>query len=139
MRSLAATFILFMGYATSVAAQDAFTKPDLKTFGSNIQAFLKQHCLSCHGDQTQECDVRLDQIDGDLVRGKSVPLWKDVLHRVETNELPPSDEPQPTAPEREQLTQWIGTELRQQLAAEVGVPGRVVVRRLSRTEYRNTM
>ena len=114
-------------------------RPDLIMFNSSISGFMKKHCVACHGADEPAGDVRLDAIDGDIVRGTSVSLWKDVLHRIETGEMPPEDEPQPTEAERDSLAKWIRGELRKHLTAQLGVPGRVVVRRLSRTEYRNTM
>ncbi|MCG8583322.1 MAG: DUF1587 domain-containing protein, partial [Pirellulales bacterium] len=120
-------------------ADDAAIAPDVDGFRSTIAKFVSAHCADCHGADEQEGDVRLDDIDGDLVRGKSVSLWRDVLHRMETGEMPPKDADQPTSAERTAVTKWIRHELRKHLTARYGVPGRVVVRRLSRNEYRNTM
>ena len=125
--------------AEGASAQSDLTKPDLATFKSSISRLINKHCIACHGADEQKGDVRLDTLDGDLVSGKSVSLWKDVLHRIETGEMPPEGKPQPTDAERDSITRWIRGELRKHITAQLGVPGRVVVRRLSRTEYRNTM
>ena len=87
--------------------------PDLKTYHETIARSLQTYCVECHGEKRQKGDVRLDTIDGDLVNGKSVSLWKDALHRVETHEMPPEDEPQPSDAERERFAQWIRDELAQ--------------------------
>lgn len=129
--------ILTFALATFCAADDL--SPDLKTYHETIARSLQTYCVECHGEKRQKGDVRLDTIDGDLVNGKSVSLWKDVLHRVETHEMPPEDEPQPSDAERERFAQWIRDELRKHLTVQQGVPGRVVIRRLSRNEYRNTI
>ena len=136
-RSAIACLILFRMTLTA-SAQTDFT-PDVKTFETALKATIRTHCVACHGAETQEGDVRLDTIDGDIVNGGSVALWKDVLHRVETGEMPPEDSSQPSDSERNRLSGWIRQEVRKNLAAQVGVPGRVVLRRLSRSEYRNTI
>ena len=114
-------------------------QPDLATFKGMVAPLVSKHCTACHGAKKQKGDVRLDTVDGDLVKGKSISLWKDVLHRIETGEMPPEDEPQPTEAERNAMAQWIRVELRKHLTVQRGAPGRVVLRRLSRQEYRNTM
>lgn len=124
---------------TGFADQKKALDPDLATFKSMIAPLVSKHCTACHGGKKQKGDVRLDTVDGDLVKGKSISLWKDVLHRIETGEMPPEDEPQPTENERNAMAQWIRVELRKHLTVQRGAPGRVVLRRLSRQEYRNTM
>ena len=113
--------------------------PDLQGYKERIVPLVEKYCVACHGERKQKGDVRLDDMDGDLVNGKSVSLWKDVLHRLETGEMPPEDEPMPTEVEREELAKWIRGEVRKYLTVQQGVPGRVVLRRLSRNEYRNTV
>lgn len=138
MKKLTLLLLLCLGTERAVA-QTELTRPDLATFKSSVSGLIKKYCVECHGNDEQKGDVRLDTIDADIVNGKSVSLWKDVLHRIETGEMPPEGEPQPTDDERDSLATWIRAELRKNITAQLGVPGRVVVRRLSRTEYRNTM
>ena len=64
-------------------------QPDLPTFKGMVAPLVSKHCTACHGAKKQKGDVRLDTVDGDLVKGKSISLWKDVLHRIETGEMPP--------------------------------------------------
>ncbi len=123
----------------ATAAPDPI-KPDLPGFKSRIEPFLSRYCVDCHDDSIQKGDVRLDNIDGDLIAGKSVSLWEDALRRLETGEMPPKKKKtQPTPAERDAVVRWVRHELKKHVTAQLGVPGRVVVRRLSRNEYRNTM
>ena len=89
---------------TGFADQKKALDPDLATFKSMIAPLVSKHCTACHGAKKQKGDVRLDTVDGDLVKGKSISLWKDVLHRIETGEMPLEDEPQPTEAERNAMT-----------------------------------
>ncbi len=113
--------------------------PDLAEYQKHVAPLIKKYCLNCHGIEKQKGDVRFDTIDSDLINGKSVSLWKDILHRLETGEMPPEKKPQPSTAERDATLSWIRGELRKHVTAKVGVPGRVVMRRLSRNEYRNTL
>lgn len=130
-------FALFFSSIVSWAADPL--SPDLKGFKDSIVPLVQKHCTKCHGAKEQKGDVRLDTLDGNMVEGKSVSLWKDVLHRLEIGEMPPKEESAPTQAERDAWAQWIRGELRKHLTVQNGAPGRVVLRRLSRREYRNTM
>ena len=129
-------------YAVAPRSAPAASDPisaDTDGFRASISPFVQTYCVKCHGADNQKGDVRLDTIDGDVVRGKSTSLWKDVLHRIETREMPPNKAQQPENAQRDAVAQWIRDEIRKHITVQQGVPGRVVVRRLSRNEYRNTM
>ncbi|HXX94176.1 MAG TPA: DUF1592 domain-containing protein, partial [Planctomycetota bacterium] len=60
--------------------------------------------------------------------------------QLQAREMPPQDKkPQPTVEEREFLANWIEGALDRADAAAPPDPGRVVLRRLNRIEYRNTI
>ena len=139
LATLCALALIILSRTHLASADEASLSPDAIGYRATIGPFLKEHCLDCHGTDMQEGDVRFDTLDSDIVRGTGASLWKDILHRLETGEMPPEDEPQPKQQERDAVTEWIRQELRKNLTAQYGVPGRVVVRRLSRNEYRNTM
>lgn len=131
--------IALLSVAGPAVADDGSTSPDRDTHASTIRPLTARLCVGCHGPDATEGDVRLDTIDADVVRGKDTALWEDVLRRIETREMPPKDEPQPTEVERTTIVRWIRGELRKHVTVQRGVPGRVVLRRLSRDEYRNTL
>lgn len=84
--------------------------------------------------------MRLDTLSGDLLNDRAAAeMWHEVLNVLNRAEMPPADEPQLTAAELETLT----TQIRRQLQAADEVnratAGRVVMRRLNRVEYQNTM
>ncbi len=134
--------IITFGWAfasTISSADDGVITANLKKYRASVSPFVTKFCVDCHGPAKQKGDVRLDTIDADMVHGKSASLWKDVLHRLETGEMPPKKAVQPKQAERDAVTKWIRQEVRKHITAQQGVPGRVVLRRLSRNEYRNTM
>jgi hypothetical protein len=65
-------------------------------------------------------------------------LWWKVLKNVRANVMPPHKKAQPSAADREALAAWIK---REAFAIDPAHPdpGRVALRRLNRTEYRNTI
>lgn len=105
-----------------------------------IRALLASKCMSCHGPEEQNADVRLDQLSTDLVAdAQGAETWHDALGAIQRGEMPPEDAEQLTAVERRQLVDWISAQLNRLKAARKATGGRVVLRRMNRQEYQNTM
>ena len=45
---------------------------------SHTGAFLKEHCLRCHGPEKAKGDLRLDQLDTDFSKPSSFERWQAV-------------------------------------------------------------
>ena len=69
----------------------------------SIQSFFNTHCVRCHGKDEQNAHIRLDKID----RAISPRLWAKIYEAVSDGDMPPTDEPQPTALEKERLLKSI--------------------------------
>jgi hypothetical protein len=108
-------------------------------FKESIRPLLKTYCYRCHGPQKKKGDIRLDQLDIDLVKGKSTETWHDALNMLNLGKMPPEDEPQLSVEERRQLVGWLTRELRRAARARQATGGQVVMRRLNRAEYQYTM
>ena len=105
-----------------------------------VTPILQQHCYRCHGPQKQESRVRLDTLSGDLLNDRAAAeMWHEVLNVLNVSEMPPADEPQLTEAELETLTTQIRRQLQAADEANRATAGRVVMRRLNRVEYQNTM
>lgn len=105
-----------------------------------IKPILKAHCLKCHAGDEPKGDLRLDTLSSDLVNDRrAAERWHDVRDVLNLGEMPPADEPQMKAADRKLLVDWINTEIKAVIAAEKSTGGRVVLRRLNRVEYQNTM
>src|SRR6185369_1236465 len=61
------------------------------------------------------------------------------VDRVEFNQMPPKGKQRPTADERLLLASWVDRESQKAELARRAKDGRVVVRRLNRIEYQNTI
>ncbi|MEK6237588.1 MAG: DUF1587 domain-containing protein, partial [Planctomycetales bacterium] len=125
---------LWLAAATATAETS-----DLETFEKNVRPLLVKHCARCHGSKKQEGKLRLDRLNPDLIGGPHAQQWHEALNKLNVGEMPPEDEPQPTDLEREQMTEWLTNELKRVAATRRGTMGRVVLRRLNRLEYGNTL
>jgi len=113
---------------------------DLATYQKHVKPLLERTCVECHGPEKQKGNFRLDQLDPDIIRGKSLSAWQEVLAKTQVLEMPPPKHPrQPTGEERQKLLTWLRQEL--SLAAKVrsSTGGRGALRRLTRDEYVQTM
>ena len=61
--------------------------------------------------------------------------WLKVRKMLDSRQMPPKDEEQPTDVQREVLQKWVRSYLASEAAARAGDPGPVILRRLSNAEY----
>jgi hypothetical protein len=107
--------LIFVILSSSVMAEDSAPKVD-EVLASQGAAFLKSYCQKCHGDDFRYpgMDVTnratlLKPLDADeepfLVEGKpdESRLWQ----AIESMEMPPERQPQPTSEEKETFKRWI--------------------------------
>jgi mono/diheme cytochrome c family protein len=98
-----------------------------------------QHCQKCHsGEKIEgEFDVESlsDQFDDQEMRAR----WLAALVQLKEGNMPPEGEPRPRAEELQSAIEWISSQAEKAELAERARDGRVVMRRLNRAEYANTM
>ena len=66
---------------------------DLKQYHEVIQPLLKTKCMDCHGPDEEHANLRIDQINPDLLSGESVERWREIYKVLSNSEMPPDDEP----------------------------------------------
>ncbi len=106
---------------------------------ARVRRFLDLHCVRCHGDEKHEAELRLDAIADDFNDLQSSTNWTEVMNRLNRGEMPPTDEPRPDAAEQRQVASWIALRLRSAPIADSGGAHRATIRRLTRTEYANSV
>ena len=99
------------------------------------QAFFDQHCVKCHAGEKAKGDFRIAELTLDFGVKKNRSLWEKVHQQITSGEMPPKTRPRPDEKASRILTDWIA----KQSADVVGKEGRVVLRRLNRVEYENTV
>jgi hypothetical protein len=108
-------------------------------FEEQLAPFLAKHCLECHSGEKPKGELRLDELKPEFGQRATRTKWLAVLKRLHAGEMPPEEKPRPPKEEIEKLTAWIRTQGDAAEAAERAVQGRVVLRRLNRAEYQNTI
>ncbi len=114
---------------------------DGKPYDEQVRPFLVRHCLECHGVEKPKGDLRLDRLSSDFAVEANREQWLSVLMRIKAGEMPPkeSEKPRPTAKDVQALTDWLEARVAAADAAARAAQGRVVLRRLNRIEYENTI
>jgi len=108
-------------------------------FAEQIRPFLKTYCYDCHGAEVQESDLRLDTLEADFGKSTSASTWIEVMDKMNLGEMPPEGSPSPSTTELAHVTHWIADELRQAQRDSLGNEGKVILRRMNRAEYTNTV
>jgi mono/diheme cytochrome c family protein len=57
-----------------------------------FDAFLKTHCIRCHGPEKEKGDLRIDQLSRDFKLGADTHHWAEVIEQVNSGEMPPKKE-----------------------------------------------
>lgn len=104
-----------------------------------LEDFLAKHCVRCHGPQREEGDIRIDRLSRDFRAGIDTHHWAEALDKINSGEMPPKDEPQPTQAEIEAFVLNLDARLREGRAVRMAARPAVAHYRLSRKEYQNTV
>ena len=96
--------LLFLSVRLTVAADD---------YSQVVQPFLKQHCVRCHDDVTNETGFSLQAATADFTANSSSDFWLRILDQLTFRNMPPEEEEQPSGLEVAQVTEWINKGLLQ--------------------------
>ena len=131
--------LLCLGAALLLPAKAAPTDEALNAqFADEIEDIMIDYCFDCHGDGIAKGDVTLDQYEDVAAMRADRSFWKSVRHHLHQQIMPPRDELQPTAEERETLIRWIDDSVFS-VDPNNPEPGRITARRLNISEYRYTI
>jgi len=127
-----AMIFLFIGFcALSTQADD---------HGSELlQPFLRTYCVRCHGAETQKADRRFDRLPSESISTDEAERLQEVLDQLNLGAMPPEDEKQPATEELKRVVLHLTASLARAREAARENVGKVVLRRLNRVEYRNTI
>ena len=104
-----------------------------------FESFLEKHCIRCHGPQKEEGDIRIDRLSRDFKVGLDAHHWAEALDKVNSGEMPPKKERQPTQAEISAFVSNLDARLKEGRAARMAARPAVAHYRLSRKEYQNTV
>jgi hypothetical protein len=124
-----ALFLLLSG----VPALDAAEPP------AALASFLDAHCLECHDADVKKGGLNLLDLAFAPEDPALFPTWQRVYERVRDGEMPPPKKPRPEATEHASFLGALKEPLLAADRAAIAAEGRVLSRRLTRTEYENTL
>jgi len=119
--------VIILGFAGAVSGEEPF------------EAFLEKHCIVCHGPQNEEGDLGIHQLSRDFKSGADTHHWAEVLDKVNSGEMPPETELQPTQEEIAAFVMSLDSRLKEGRASRMAARPAVAHYLLSRMEYQNTV
>ena len=138
LRACLGAVIVLACFAASATSERKSLAADDNRYAREVRPLLAKYCIECHGPAKQEGDLRLDELPPTF-DGAGAKRWRHVIERVELGQMPPEEKPRPTADEVRRLAAWIDDTSRTAELARRAKEGRVVLRRLNRVEYQNTI
>ncbi|HSU66357.1 MAG TPA: DUF1592 domain-containing protein [Tepidisphaeraceae bacterium] len=103
------------------------------------KAFFEKHCFDCHDADTRKGNFDLTALKQDFSDIDVFNKWVMVYDRVSAGEMPPKKRERPSADELKGVTGWLLDSLNRADHARLEADSRTGVRRLTRSEYENTM
>ena len=122
------------------AAKPAPTRTELaKQFQTTVKPFLATYCNNCHGATKPQAQLNLTRFTDIATVLADIPHWSMTKQRVADIEMPPAGAKQPKPAERQAVVKWISDVRAYEANRTAGDPGIVLARRLSNSEYDNTI
>jgi hypothetical protein len=97
-----------------------------------------EHCEKCHSGPKHKGDFQIESLSPDFADRKNREQWLTVLDQLKAGDMPPKEKPRPPAHDVQAAVDWITGHVGPELARRAA-EGRVVMRRLNRAEYANTV
>ena len=130
--------LVSVGSAAIGPATQAFA-PDAKPTDDLARPFLAKHCQTCHEGTKPKGNFRLDRLTQDFSDKANRERWQAVVDQVKSGTMPPREKPRPLEQDVRAVSNWISGRVEKGAAASNAAQGRVVLRRLNKAEYENTI
>jgi hypothetical protein len=102
---------------------------------ADIRPFLKAHCLECHSGADANGELDLAKLSGELQEPETMRRWTTIHDRIVNGEMPPKGSSRPAPSTASKVT----TAMASALTTAARLRNDVVLRRLNRNEYENTV
>jgi hypothetical protein len=130
--------VLLAGSAASMPsrADDVAPAPTaFEAFANEVRPILAARCFRCHAGKTPEASLDLERLASPDHVLAAFRTWEKVAQKIDTGVMPPEDARPLSVAQRQTLADW----QRRTFVAIAPRPGSSRPRRLTRTEYRNTL
>lgn len=108
-------------------------------YADRVRPLLVQHCGECHGATKPKGGFRLEELDPSVAGAAAEERWLGLADQVGTGAMPPKKKARLAEADAKTITGWINRRLASAAVTRRASQGRVVLRRLNRTEYTNTV
>jgi len=121
---------------TGGADHEALRADSEAYFTDRVTPFIKDYCIQCHQNRRPtQAGVNFSPALKAPGHAAFHDQWKRAVARVKAHDMPPEGAPQPSDADRRMFADWIA---KLKYLSEKD-PGRFVIRRLTKTEYGNTL
>ncbi|MDE0263786.1 MAG: DUF1592 domain-containing protein [Bryobacterales bacterium] len=121
---------------TGGARHEALKADSEAFFSDRVTPFINDYCIQCHQNRRPtQAGVNFSPALKAPGHAAFHDQWKRAVARVQAHDMPPEGAPQPSDADRQMFVDWI--EKLKYLSEKD--PGRFVIRRLTKTEYGNTL
>ena len=137
-RFIASFLVLLLARPTLLVAVEP-SSPLQAEIHSKHRLFLEEHCKQCHGPDKQKGKFRVDDLSFTIEDLRNAERWQKILNSLNSGEMPPEDEKQPDRYRKADFLEELAQVMvlaRKNLSDQKGA---IVLRRLNRREYRNTL
>lgn len=135
--------VLFAGLLTCVPGEVGppthLVGADARRADDPAKPFIAKHCQACHSGAKPKGGFRVDTLTQDFNDKANRERWQAVLEQVKTEAMPPREKPRPPVQDIQTVSKWISGQVDKAVTASNAAQGRVVLRRLNRAEYQNTV
>ena len=132
------TFIIAVAFFC-VPIPTSLHAEDVPKFSSIGRTFLQKHCVGCHSGKKPKADLSLDSFRDSQSVIRQRKLWGNIVKMIRDGEMPPKGQPAPTVAQVDVMLSHVKSVFDYHDKHAKPDPGRVTMRRLNRTEYKNTV
>ncbi|MCX7414310.1 MAG: DUF1592 domain-containing protein [Planctomycetia bacterium] len=106
---------------------------------ATIEAFFEQRCYECHSGAKPEAGLDLAVLPREFSDPATLKRFAQIHDRIVRGEMPPAGSERPPHDEVATVTRWLDKELHAADAARIAKTGRARMRRMTRSEFENTL
>jgi mono/diheme cytochrome c family protein len=106
---------------------------------TKYRSFFESNCIECHNAETREGQLQLDDVSFVLDSVENAERWQKILNQINSGDMPPEDAVQPDEVAKAEFLDVLANTLVRARGALSDTGGEIVMRRLNRREYKNTI
>ncbi|MCF7786876.1 MAG: DUF1592 domain-containing protein [Prosthecobacter sp.] len=124
---------------TTLLGTVAFASAAAAELGGKLEPMFDRHCYDCHDSDSKKGGLDLAALKWKPDDAENLQQWTKVFDKVQRDEMPPKKKERPPAEVSSAFLKTLHDELHRFSLHSQESEGRVVYRRLNRTEYVNTI